>query len=293
MYLCLGEDNGTYIWSGVGATIDSALSTQSTNPVQNAVITTKVGTVPLDTTATNLSSAVNEIYDITGDGVLSGFSNASSLTEAANELRSDLTDASNVLAQVVIATTDWDTTTRQATKTVTGMTANENIIVAADPSCFAAAQESLVYCVAQGTNTLIFEYEYSVPTVPITMNVMIGQYIMPTINYASLNSPAFTGVPTVPTAEVGTDTTQIASTAFVNAAMGTLITEVSFGTVDSLSKTVSNSNITANHKLLYVECSNPGAFVTLTATPGNGSVTLSGTMISGKTSTVVTRWCVA
>ena len=293
LYLCLGEDSGTYIWSGVGATIDSALSTNSTNPVQNAVITNRVGTTTLHTTSTNLSSAVNEIYDITGDGVLSGFSNASSLTEAANELRSDLTDASNVLVQVVIATTDWDTTTRQATKTVTGMTADENIIVSADPSCFAAAQNSLVYCVAQGTNTLVFAYEYEVPTVNITMNVMIGQYIMPTINYAPLASPAFSGTPTVPTAAAGTNTTQAASTAFVNAAMGTLITEVSFGTVDSLSKTVENPNITANHKLLYVECSNPGAFVTLTATPGNGSVTLSGTMISGQTSAVVTRWCVA
>jgi hypothetical protein len=34
--------------------------------------------------------------------------------------------------------------------------------------------------------------------------------------YAPLASPQFTGVPTAPTAEVGTDTTQIATTAFVN-----------------------------------------------------------------------------
>lgn len=37
--------------------------------------------------------------------------------------------------------------------------------------------------------------------------------------YASINSPAFTGTPTVPTAPVGTDTDQIASTAFTAAAV--------------------------------------------------------------------------
>ena len=291
LYLCLGESSGTYIWSGVGANIDSALSTMSENPVQNKVITTKVGTTVLNTTATDLSGAVNEIYGITGDGILSGFSNASSLTDAANELRSDLTDASNVLVQVTISPSDWDTQTQQASKTVTGMTADENIIVAADATCFAAAQESLVYCVAQGANTLVFAYENEKPTVSITMNVMIGQYIMPTVNYAQLNSPAFSGTPTAPTASAGTDTTQIATTAFVNDAVDTYkIIEVSYSNAGSLPLTVNNGDITANHRLIYTELSNPGAFASLTATQSNGSVTFSGTMVSGATSNIITRW---
>lgn len=37
--------------------------------------------------------------------------------------------------------------------------------------------------------------------------------------FAPLNSPGFTGVPTAPTADQGTDTTQIATTAFVNSAV--------------------------------------------------------------------------
>lgn len=40
---------------------------------------------------------------------------------------------------------------------------------------------------------------------------------------APLNSPAFTGVPTAPTAAPGTDTTQLATTAFVEAALAPLI----------------------------------------------------------------------
>lgn len=44
---------------------------------------------------------------------------------------------------------------------------------------------------------------------------------------APLASPSFTGVPTAPTAAVGTDTTQIATTAFVQAAVPTTVAELS------------------------------------------------------------------
>lgn len=64
LYICLGYDeNNGYIWRGAGVTVDSALSTSSTNPVQNRAITNKIGTAALDTTAQDLSGAVNEILD--------------------------------------------------------------------------------------------------------------------------------------------------------------------------------------------------------------------------------------
>lgn len=64
LYICLGYDeNNGYIWRGAGVTVDAALSTSSTNPVQNRVITNKIGTAALDTTAQDLSGAVNEILD--------------------------------------------------------------------------------------------------------------------------------------------------------------------------------------------------------------------------------------
>lgn len=64
LYICLGYDeNNGYIWRGAGVTVDSALSSSSTNPVQNRVITNKIGTAALDTTAQDLSGAVNEILD--------------------------------------------------------------------------------------------------------------------------------------------------------------------------------------------------------------------------------------
>lgn len=61
LYYCAGESGGTYIWQGTSVTVDASLSGSSTNPVQNKVITDKVGTAALNTTAQDLSGAVNEI----------------------------------------------------------------------------------------------------------------------------------------------------------------------------------------------------------------------------------------
>lgn len=61
LYICLGETGGTYSWVGTGVLVDSALSTTSENPVRNSAITAKVGTAALNTTAQNLSDAVNEL----------------------------------------------------------------------------------------------------------------------------------------------------------------------------------------------------------------------------------------
>lgn len=61
LYYCLGESEGTYSWSATTITVDNALSTTSPNPVANSVITNKVGTTTLNTTAQNLSGAVNEV----------------------------------------------------------------------------------------------------------------------------------------------------------------------------------------------------------------------------------------
>lgn len=93
MYVCVGVDPSgpSYTWSGSGVAVDNALSTTSVNPVQNAVITAKVGMASLDTTATDLSGAVNELEaDISwianevGSGPISTV--AQTLVGAVNEL---------------------------------------------------------------------------------------------------------------------------------------------------------------------------------------------------------------
>lgn len=63
---------------------------------------------------------------------------------------------------------------------------------------------------------------------------------------APLESPALTGVPTAPTAAVGTDTTQLATTAFVNSAVEAAIGEldgIKFSVVSTLPLTGESSTI--------------------------------------------------
>lgn len=61
LYYCAGESGGTYVWLGAGVTVDSALSGSSENPVQNKVITGRVGTGALPNSNTNLTEAINYV----------------------------------------------------------------------------------------------------------------------------------------------------------------------------------------------------------------------------------------
>lgn len=65
LYICVGIDTSgaetTYTWQGTTVTVDSALSSTSTNPVQNAILTAIIGTATPTTTAQTLTGAVNEL----------------------------------------------------------------------------------------------------------------------------------------------------------------------------------------------------------------------------------------
>lgn len=93
LYICTGIDTSgaeaTYTWQGASSiTVDSALSTQSTNPVQNAVLTTLLGTTQLQTTAQTLTGAVNELDAEIGSTALP--TTAQTLTGAIAEHETDL-----------------------------------------------------------------------------------------------------------------------------------------------------------------------------------------------------------
>jgi len=79
------NQDGTYtdLATGVIDTIDSALSTTSTNPVENKAIAARVGTAALLTTAQNLTGAINEhvadiarIRNVAGNYNNAGFHNS-------------------------------------------------------------------------------------------------------------------------------------------------------------------------------------------------------------------------
>ena len=64
LYYCVGEGGGTYVWQGAGVTVDSSLSGSSTNPVQNRVITNRIGTGALPNSSTDLTTAINYVNGV-------------------------------------------------------------------------------------------------------------------------------------------------------------------------------------------------------------------------------------
>ena len=80
MYICIASAGGSYDWRGMSSAVDSAMSTTSANPLQNRVISNKVGVGSLssDFTATNLTDAANEL--MTAMGGKAPTSHASSAT---------------------------------------------------------------------------------------------------------------------------------------------------------------------------------------------------------------------
>lgn len=112
--------------------------------------------------------------------------------------------------------------------------------------------------------------------------------------YARLNTPTFTGIPAAPTAAAGTNTTQIATTAFVQNELATGFSDVYKVTLPSASdskRTFTAAGITANHVLCvegFAYLSNPVAAPTgLTLTTGANTITISGTL-NGTTNIIVT-----
>lgn len=92
--------------------------------------------------------------------------------------------------------------------------------------------------------------------------------------YALLASPAFTGTPTAPTAAPGTDTTQLATTAFVKAAIDAIagIVKTSSGTIGTGATSVS---VAYTGTLIGTRAEMNGAEVLLDVAVGQSAVTFS------------------
>ena len=186
LYICVGIDTSsepaTYTWAGTGVPVDSAFSSVSTNPVQNAVITAKVGTDPLDSsfTAGDLSEAVNELqqtkYTFPAGGIAS--------TDLASAVQTSLGKA--------------DTAYQKPSGGIPAADIASGVIPSASNS-----NPNMDGTASSGSGTSWSRDDHRHPT---------------DTTRAPLASPALTGTPTAPTASAGTDTTQIATTAFVNTA---------------------------------------------------------------------------
>lgn len=86
--------------------------------------------------------------------------------------------------------------------------------------------------------------------------------------YALLASPALSGVPTAPTATAGTATIQVATTAFVGAAVATTTAGVSTFNTRSGAVTMVAADVTAALAFIPYSSANPAAYITAASLPG-------------------------
>lgn len=188
-----------------------------------------------------------------------------------------ITDASVVagldgaIDERAVSTVTYDTTNKKITKTKNGTTTTvvtasalvtdgggiKNVKTVNNNSLVGTGNVSVgtVTSVSAGTGLSIG----GTATVNPTVNIASG-YKLPSTgewgNKADLASPAFTGTPTAPTATAGTNTTQIATTAFVKTAIDALPEPMIFkgslgtgGTITSL-PTASASNEGYTYKVI-------------------------------------------
>ena len=82
----------------------------------------------------------------------------------------DSSGSGSTSVTITIAVSDWSS--KACTKSVTGVTASNNIVVAPSPTSFLAYGEAQIRATAQGSGTVTFACE-TVPTEAVMVNVLI------------------------------------------------------------------------------------------------------------------------
>lgn len=269
----LGSGN---IDAGSLVTIDSALSTTSTNPVQNKVINTALnGKQATLVSGVNIATINNQSLLEGGNITVGGGGGSGSVTSVAMTVPTGLSvsgspiTTSGTLAVSLASGYKIPTTSELSdlapkaspaftgTPTAPTATAGTNTTQIATTAFVQAAVSSS----GGGTVTsvgLTVPTGLSVSGSPITssgtlaISLASGYKIPTTTELSALApkaSPDLTGTPTAPTAAAGTNTTQIATTAFVSSAMGgKQDTLIGSGAGQNI-KTINNTNILGSGNL--------------------------------------------
>lgn len=142
-------------------------------------------TFPANVTATkfngalsgNATSATKATQDESGNNIKASYAAAMSLNGSSLSLNnkngtalSTVSLPSSTSVTITIAVSDWSSKT--CTKSVTGVTASNNIVVAPSPTSFLAYGEAQIRATAQGSGTVTFACE-TVPTEAVMVNVLI------------------------------------------------------------------------------------------------------------------------
>ncbi len=239
-------------------TVDSSLSSTSTNPVQNKVINTAlVAKAPLASpaltgtpTAPTAAAGTNTAQIATTAFVKAAVDTASAAVRSFSKVK--------VGSTTVEADSATDTLTLEAgaNVTITPDATNDKVTIAATDTTYAeattsaaglmsAADKEKLNGIATGANKTTVDSSLSSSSTNPVQNKVINTALG---NKANLASPTFTGTPKAPTAAAGTNTTQIATTAFVKAAVDTAVSGLYKykGSVATASNLPTTGNVTGD-----------------------------------------------
>lgn len=158
---------GDYLWTRTTLTFNTG----------SPVVSYAVGRIGVDGTGTGTVQSVNAVQpDANGDVTLTA---GDIPTSGSSDVATDLSSLTTALGNkanassavtVTIATSDWSSNT--CTKSVSGVTASNNIVVSPDPSSFLAYGEAQIRATAQGSGTVTFACE-TVPSASVSVIVLI------------------------------------------------------------------------------------------------------------------------
>lgn len=267
-------------------TVDSSLSSSSTNPVQNKVINTALAAkAPLASpaltgtpTAPTAAAGTNTTQIATTAFVKSAVGTASAAVRSFSKVK--------VGSTTVEADSATDTLTLEAgaNVTITPDATNDKVTIAATDTTYSeattdaaglmsAADKTKLNGIATGANKTTVDSSLSSTSTNPVQNKVINTALAAK---APLASPALTGTPTAPTAELGTSTTQIATTAFVMTAAQASASQLKIFKTVHVSTPAGTVDVIADN-LADILSLMPGDNVTLTADATDGSITISAT----------------
>lgn len=188
------ETDGTgsvYGWDLHVAELETAKSDISANTEAITANTSAIATLKgrvdgHDTSITALQTKDTELENSisSGDSALSGRIDTldSTIGTMQTSVATNATDISNLKTDkqatltgtaVTLAQSLWNTSTKQQTVSVSGMTASANVWVSADGASWDMYGNSGVRCVAQATGTLTFQCT-EIPSADVTANIIFG-----------------------------------------------------------------------------------------------------------------------
>lgn len=199
-------------------TVDTALSTSSTNPVQNKAINTA------------LSGKVDK-----EDG--KGLSSNDFTDTLLTKLNGIATGANKTTVDSTLSTTSANPVQNKVINTALGTKVDKEEGKGLSTNDFTDTLKTKLEGIAEGATKVTLDTATSTSST----NGITNKAITAAVNLkAPLASPTFTGTPKAPTATAGTNTTQIATTAFVKTAVDAAIgsvTQISYEVVDALPTT--------------------------------------------------------